>query len=61
VTRRLRIVWEIEAEKPWIVQTDSPLSQQWSDALRFETYMKAVDYVGRIEKIDGELSGGSSR
>lgn len=53
--RKLRIIWECDADKPWIVQYDTPTSYQWTDVLRFASYMQAAGYVDDIKTRDQVL------
>jgi hypothetical protein len=51
--RRIRIVWEPETGDPWIVQYDQPgYHHHWTDAFRFDSYMRATSYVKEISERD---------
>lgn len=55
MTRRLRIIYEPDTTKPWIVQYDAYRSHTWTDAQRFAHSDEAVRYLEDVNARDRAL------
>lgn len=53
--RRLRIIYEPDTTKPWIVQYDAHRSHTWTDAQRFTYSDEATQYLKDINARDEAL------
>lgn len=50
--RRIRLVWEPQTDKPWIIQYDNATRRNWTDVLRFHQHGEATRYLRDVQTRD---------